>query len=1020
MPGGPPKMIITDQNPAMAKAIAFTLPDTYHRLCIWHIVNKFSQKLGALAYVQHYEEFKKCIWNSENLDEFEARWLEIVQKAHLSSNEWLNDMYTIRARWIPAYTKHIFSAHMTSSQRSESDHAFFKRYVSKNNSLLEFVTQFDRALSNLRHNELDLDHKDVNEKPVLKTSWLLEKRMSELYTRTIFYKFQEEIHQKDAYVFTKMDEDEHRCLWNVQRVEIEGSRCREILVNKSSNHVSCSCKMLEFEGIPCRHMLTYFARMQIMALPDQYILWKWTVAAKASRVLDDLGGERGKELCGNSILMRRQCAFQLFLNVVDDALLTEDGTQVLEEALESITKRVALMKISREDGEGSGIRVPVSLGSQLSYKEPLPVRAKGCGKIVKYFVEAMKEICGAFVPKEIWDLVTLYRPTSLIHFQVSAITSGLRFTPGHHLLTPIHSRRSPNYATVRLRSVLVKIGIGRSSSLFDPLWCGTFVVVDMSNRQFHLTSPLQDSSTQISSFEDSLTSPILANAGENANANANANANEADVGVGVEANDVVIEVIEEESNPFKKKEIKKTSAVWNDFQPITFPDGSKKHQCKFCKDYFTIQAPGSTTHLIRHLKTCVQRRLQLGLSEKRQKTLSFEAGGSESGNLTTFTYDHAKVREAASHMILYHEYPLIHMEHVLFNKFMKTTTPHWQKISRAVAKNDCQRIQYMVMTGHYVDEDWKLQKRVLSFCNVPPPHNGVATITVDNTSYNDVALRNLKSTFQLLKKKLPLDDGVKYLIHSEASLTQCSDIAKQLKLPLKKLILNCPTRWNSTYMMLSAALEFKDVFSRYSERDVSFSYVPTYEEWERVENVCQFLKIFNDVTNIIASCEYPTSNLFLTEIWRVKEILDKNSVSEFEYLRSMALKMKGKFDKYWGECNLVKALGAALDPRYKLLLIGFCFLEIYGDKVDQNTAMVRESLYDLYDEYVVMHSQAYNEQILRQSSTEVCSLSSVAQGKKVATGKSKYESFVRKADTFQPVKSDLDIYLEEGVYICAS
>ncbi|KAG5531867.1 hypothetical protein RHGRI_026468 [Rhododendron griersonianum] len=635
---------------------------------------------------------------------------------------------------------------------------------------------------------------------------------------------------------------------------------------------------------------------------------------------------------------------------------------------------------------------------------------------------------------------------------------------------------------MKQRSVLVKIGIGRSSSLFDPLWC------DMSNRQFHLISPLQDLSTQISSFEDSSTSPIMANAGDYADADADANANEADVGVGVEASDVAIE---EEPNPFKKKERKKTSPVWSDFQLVTFPNGTKKHQCKFCKDYLTVQASGSTTHLLRHLTSCVQRRLQLGLTEKRQKTLSFEAGGSESGNLTTFTYDHAKVREAASHMILYHEYPFMHMEHVLFNKFMKTATPHWQKISRAVAKNDCtstyqaqkkklktslkhvgrvsittdlwkspgQRIQYMVVTGHYVDEDWKLQKRVLSFCNVPPPHTGViisdalykclvdwnienkvATITVDNASYNDVALRNLKSTFQLLGKKIPLDgelfhvrccahilnlmvqdglseikwitdcirDGVKYLIHSEARLTQFSDIAKQLKLPSKKLILDCPTRWNSTYMMLSAALEFKDVFSRYSERDVGFSYVPTYEEWERVENVCQFLEIFNDVTNIISGCEYPTSNLFLIEVWRVKEILDKNSVSALEYLRSMALKMKVKFDKYWGECNLVMALGAALDPRYKLVLIRFCFPEIYGDKADQNIAMVRKSLYDLYDEYVVMHSLAYNEQILQQSSTEVCSLSSVSQGKKVATAS--LQKTTALDGTEDSLKSILDLF----------
>ncbi|XP_058216241.1 uncharacterized protein LOC131327212 [Rhododendron vialii] len=31
----------------------------------------------------------------------------------------------------------------------------------------------------------------------------------------------------------------------------------------------------------------------------------------------------------------------------------------------------------------------------------------------------------------------------------------------------------------------------------------------------------------------------------------------------------------------------------------------------------------------------------------------------------------------------------------------------------------------MVLAGHYVNKAWKLQKRVLSFCNVPPPHTGV-------------------------------------------------------------------------------------------------------------------------------------------------------------------------------------------------------------------------------------------------------------------------------------------------------
>lgn len=51
-------------------------------------------------------------------------------------------------------------------------------------------------------------------------------------------------------------------------------------------------------------------------------------------------------------------------------------------------------------------------------------------------------------------------------------------------------------------------------------------------------------------------------------------------------------------------------------------------------------------------------------------------------------------------------------------------------------------------------------------------------------------------------------------------------------------------------MMLFAALEFKDVFPRNQERDPSFVYVPSLEDWVKVETVCQFLAIFNEVTKM--------------------------------------------------------------------------------------------------------------------------------------------------------------------------
>lgn len=55
-----------------------------------------------------------------------------------------------------------------------------------------------------------------------------------------------------------------------------------------------------------------------------------------------------------------------------------------------------------------------------------------------------------------------------------------------------------------------------------------------------------------------------------------------------------------------------------------------------------------------------------------------------------------------------------------------------------------------------------------------------------------------------------------------------------------------------TYMMLAVALEFREVFLRYEDRDQSFPWVPVVEDWVKVENVCHVLEVFNEVTKIIS------------------------------------------------------------------------------------------------------------------------------------------------------------------------
>ncbi|XP_039034843.1 zinc finger BED domain-containing protein RICESLEEPER 2-like [Hibiscus syriacus] len=314
----------------------------------------------------------------------------------------------------------------------------------------------------------------------------------------------------------------------------------------------------------------------------------------------------------------------------------------------------------------------------------------------------------------------------------------------------------------------------------------------------------------------------------------------------------------------------------------------------------------------------------------------------------------------------------------------------------------------MVLTSHFVDSDWYLQKGILNFVDVPPPHSGVVVYD---------ALYKCLQDWDVIENER---ESVKHIATSTARLTIFSDIVKQLQLPNKRLILDCCTRWNATYSMLPCAMEFKDVFSQHAQRDVSYKYLPSDEDWMRVEEVCSFLALFNEVTNIILDSEYPTSNLFLTELWSIKELLMEKSLSNELWMRQMAGKIQIKFDKYWGEYNLLISIAAILDPKMKLIDFSFCV--IYSkDEAHRQIHIMRDSLYELYKEYVVEYAAtnvgtSVENDVQESGVSNVSNTSKTGKGK-IMTGRSKFERYIRSVKTVDDVKSELDTYLE-GVFIC--
>uniref|UniRef100_A0A9I9E6V3 HAT C-terminal dimerisation domain-containing protein n=1 Tax=Cucumis melo TaxID=3656 RepID=A0A9I9E6V3_CUCME len=179
-----------------------------------------------------------------------------------------------------------------------------------------------------------------------------------------------------------------------------------------------------------------------------------------------------------------------------------------------------------------------------------------------------------------------------------------------------------------------------------------------------------------------------------------------------------------------------------------------------------------------------------------------------------------------------------------------------------------QNINYLVITAHFIDDDWNLHKRILNFCQVAN-HKGdtigraiekclegwgidrLFAITVDNASSNDATIAYLVKKFKG-RNELVLDgefihirccahilnlivsdalkdlhvsiirirNVVKYVRSSPARLQIFKDFAKEDKMSTKNCpTMDVPTRWNSTLTMLDRAIKCQKTFERLEERD---------------------------------------------------------------------------------------------------------------------------------------------------------------------------------------------------------
>nr|GEY34719.1 hypothetical protein [Tanacetum cinerariifolium] len=117
-------VVVTDQDPAMKLAIKEILPNTRHRLCMWHIMAKPTTKVGTSLCRDTNFKRRLCdiVWTDKiKADVFDEHWNEIMADFKLTEHKWLHDMFELRSQWIPTYFRHEpMSRLMRTTSRSES------------------------------------------------------------------------------------------------------------------------------------------------------------------------------------------------------------------------------------------------------------------------------------------------------------------------------------------------------------------------------------------------------------------------------------------------------------------------------------------------------------------------------------------------------------------------------------------------------------------------------------------------------------------------------------------------------------------------------------------------------------------------------------------------------------------------------------------------------------------------------------------------------------------------------------
>ena len=255
-------------------------------------------------------------------------------------NKWLANLFDLREKWCPAFSKEYFSGGILSSQRSESTNNSVSHRLESCHGLCDFYNCFLDVISDWRSRENGEDFTCIrsNRHLVFANIRILE-HVREIYTSQVFKIFEEE--------FVKSSPNNHElvktdfplyyfCFW---RPKVDFIK-HQVVFDKDNHDIICTCKFFTEVGVLCSHSLRIYHMYCVERIPEDYILKRWCKTAMSSFADDPLRVE-SKMMVQVSVWRLQTLRFlvQLITSCQDIALCRDEidvTLKLLKERVESI------------------------------------------------------------------------------------------------------------------------------------------------------------------------------------------------------------------------------------------------------------------------------------------------------------------------------------------------------------------------------------------------------------------------------------------------------------------------------------------------------------------------------------------------------------------------------------------------------------------------------------------------------------------------------------------------------------